>query len=93
MKLSNLLNIARPGILALAIAVAPLAVQAQTGPTPAPDRPTADATRTDNRADDRDTDWGWLGLLGLAGLAGLMRKREVPDRTYAARPADSGASR
>lgn len=80
-------------MLALSIAVVPLAVHAQTGPTPSSDRPTADAARTDNRADDRGTDWGWIGLLGLAGLAGLMRKREAPDRTYAASPADRGTAR
>lgn len=37
-------------------------------------RPYATAT------DDKDMDWGWLGLLGLVGLAGLMgrnRDREV----------------
>ncbi|MDF2652928.1 MAG: hypothetical protein K0Q73_8733 [Paenibacillus sp.] len=35
--------------------------------------------RTNAAADDRDFDWGWLGLIGLAGLAGLRRKN--PERT------------
>jgi MYXO-CTERM domain-containing protein len=30
------------------------------------------------RANDSDRDWGWLGLIGLLGLAGLRRRRE-PD--------------
>jgi MYXO-CTERM domain-containing protein len=25
--------------------------------------------------DDRDFDWGWLGLIGLVGLAGLTGRR------------------
>jgi hypothetical protein len=29
------------------------------------------------RGDNRDQDWGWIGLLGLVGLAGLLR-RERP---------------
>ena len=30
-------------------------------------------------SDDRDSNWGWIGLLGLIGLAGLRRRE---DRTY-----------
>jgi MYXO-CTERM domain-containing protein len=36
--------------------------------------------RVYNTRDDRDFDWGWLGLLGLLGLAGLAKKREEPVR-------------
>ncbi|MDF2668312.1 MAG: hypothetical protein K0R67_618 [Paenibacillus sp.] len=35
--------------------------------------------RTNAATDDRNFDWGWLGLIGLAGLAGLRRKN--PERT------------
>ena len=31
-------------------------------------------------ADDRDFDWGWLGLLGLIGLTGLMRRDRARER-------------
>lgn len=37
------------------------------------------------RVDEKDTNWGWIGLLGLAGLAGLLRKRETHDVDYQAR--------
>ena len=30
------------------------------------------------RANDSDRAWGWLGLIGLLGLAGLRRRRD-PD--------------
>ncbi len=50
------------GALALGLGVAaPSMVSAQA----------ADPVRT---TEDRDTDWGWIGLLGLAGLAGLARR-------------------
>ena len=55
-------------------------VQAQTPEMPAPDdQSKAQTTTTDrDRADDRDFDWGWLGLIGLLGLAGLSgRTRDV----------------
>ncbi|WP_224723551.1 WGxxGxxG family protein [Paenibacillus vietnamensis] len=31
--------------------------------------------------DDRDFDWGWLGLLGLLGLAGMRNRERDRDRT------------
>lgn len=55
-------------------------VQAQTTEAPTPDdQAKAQTTTTDrDRADDRDFDWGWLGLIGLLGLAGLTgRTRDV----------------
>ena len=60
--------------------------QAQTteSPTPGDQAPAQTTTpaqtpTTDrDRADDRDFDWGWLGLIGLLGLAGLSgRGRDV----------------
>jgi MYXO-CTERM domain-containing protein len=50
----------------------------------AQDQP-ATATQPDGRtqtartsqAEDRGTNWGWIGLLGLAGLAGLRGRREI----------------
>ena len=56
-------------------------LQAQTteAPTPGDQAPAqtttqapAQTTTTDrDPVDDRDFDWGWLGLIGLLGLAGL----------------------
>jgi MYXO-CTERM domain-containing protein len=33
-------------------------------------------SQSEQRADDGNKDWGWLGLLGLIGLAGLRRRRD-----------------
>ena len=55
-------------------------VQAQTTESPTSDDRAKAETATTNRdrADDRDFDWGWLGLIGLLGLAGLAgRTREA----------------
>ena len=55
-------------------------VQAQvTTESRTPDDQATQTTTTDRyRADDRDFDWGWLGLIGLLGLAGLSgRNRDV----------------
>lgn len=46
-----------------------------------PDTTTPDTTVADT-GEDRDFDWGWLGLIGLAGLAGLRRKHEEPTVAY-----------
>ena len=48
-------------------------VQAQTTEKPTADDQAIAQTATANRdrADERDFDWGWLGLIGLLGLAGL----------------------
>ena len=52
----------RAAVVAIAVAATfPSVINAQQVREPA---------RAD-RADDRDMDWGWLGLLGLAGLFGL----------------------
>ena len=47
--------------------------------TPAPqETPSAAPPATTFDREDRDFDWGWLGLIGLLGLAGLAgRNREV----------------
>ena len=47
--------------------------------TPAPqETPTAAPPAATIDREDRDFDWGWLGLIGLLGLAGLAgRNREV----------------
>ena len=55
-------------------------VQAQTTEAPTADDQAKTQTTTADRAraDDRDFDWGWLGLIGLLGLAGLSgRTRDV----------------
>jgi hypothetical protein len=40
---------------------------------------TETSTSAVNRTNDRNFDWGWLGLLGLVGLAGLMRRDRAQD--------------
>ena len=54
-------------------------VQAQTTEAPiTDDQAKAQTTPARDKADDRDFDWGWLGLIGLLGLAGLTgRTRDV----------------
>ena len=52
-------------------AAVPAAARAQTPNNPQTASPQAGTTDYNN---DRDTDWGWLGLLGLAGLLGLRRR-------------------
>jgi MYXO-CTERM domain-containing protein len=41
-------------------------------------RQTASPNEANN---DRDRDWGWVGLLGLAGLLGLRRRNTEPVET------------
>lgn len=69
-------------LLALSLSIpAVLPVSAQT--TTNPNRTEVGTDRsagTQYRTEDRDFDWGWLGLLGLIGLAGLAKKREEPAR-------------
>lgn len=84
-------------VLALSLAVAPsLSASAQTSPgttdptapgtTTTPDTTITTPDTTVDTADageDRDFDWGWLGLIGLAGLAGLRRQHDDrPTVTY-----------
>jgi MYXO-CTERM domain-containing protein len=78
----------RAWVLALSFIALPLtlSVSAQTGT----DRGgTGNTTPAQTTRDDRDTDWGWIGLLGLAGLAGLLRRREDPVRSRANEPMTS----
>jgi MYXO-CTERM domain-containing protein len=39
---------------------------------------TSNANTSAARTQERDMDWGWLGLLGLVGLLGLRRKTDEP---------------
>lgn len=66
----------RAGILALSLSALPLSLTAfaQTGGYQ------DERGGTTYRTEDRDRDWGWLGLLGLIGLAGLMGRREATTR-------------
>ncbi len=68
-------------ILTLSMALLPLSVPAfaqntTTGTGDSGNNATTSDTRTTN---DRDFDWGWLGLLGLFGLAGLRGKGRSED--------------
>lgn len=95
MKLRVLPQFIGASVLAVSLAVAPsLSASAQTGTgttdptapgtTTVPDTTTTtpDTTVADT-GEDRDFDWGWLGLIGLAGLAGLKgRKHDEPTVTY-----------
>ena len=96
MKLRLLQQFIGASVLAVGLAVAPsLSASAQTSPgtsdptapgTTAPDSTTTTPDTTVDTADageDRDFDWGWLGLIGLAGLAGLRRQHDDrPTVTY-----------
>lgn len=90
MKLRLLPQVIGTSVLAVSLAIAPsLSVSAQTSPTtPGTDVPGTDAPVTEDTVDDdvagedRDFDWGWLGLIGLAGLAGLRRKHDEPTVAY-----------
>ena len=67
------LKTTRAAVLAIAVAATvPSVINAQEVREPA---------RAD-RSDDRNMDWGWLGLLGLAGLFGLKGREhhDVRDR-------------
>lgn len=78
MKNCTFLKMTRSGLLGLSLLVlasaAPAAAQTDNANGNAR---RADATdnRRDDRREDDNTDWGWLGLLGLAGLLGLMPRK------------------
>lgn len=95
MKLS-LSQLIGASALAFSLAITPsLSASAQTSPTTPdtttpdttipdttiPDTTTPDTTIDSDAGEDRDFDWGWLGLIGLAGLAGLRRKHDEPTVT------------
>lgn len=86
MNSSKVSQALKAGVIAASLAIVPvvLPASAQTNTTTtSPDTTYTAPTQDVNTAeDDRDFDWGWLGLLGLAGLAGLARKRQEPARTY-----------
>ena len=79
MKKFNARGILRAGILGLSLLAAALPVAAQNAGnnanTRATERPDRSETPRVVVKEDKDTDWGWLGLLGLLGLAGLIPKK------------------
>lgn len=58
-------------LLSLSLAAVPLALPTHAQET------VPDTTITTEPGQDRDFDWGWLGLLGLIGLAGFAGKRSA----------------
>ena len=64
---------------AIALAASMLVGSAGATFAQAPGGGTTGGATTANRDDDRDFNWGWLGLLGLIGLAGLMRRERTHD--------------
>src|SRR6476469_6324417 len=93
MKRSDLSKAIGAGIIAAGLALAPayLPASAQTGTTGGT---TSTTTTTSPRSDvysadnDRDFDWGWLGLLGLSGLLGLIPKKREENVRYTTTTAD-----
>lgn len=73
---SNLSKFFGASVLAVSLSVLPSALPAaaQTDAAPGGTTTTAPTATAEN---DRDFDWGWLGLLGLLGLAGLTKKPEA----------------
>ncbi|MEG3839535.1 WGxxGxxG family protein [Microcoleus sp. herbarium14] len=83
MKRSDLSKAIGAGIIAAGLAIAPAHMPASAQTNTAPGTNSRDTTTTTttprsgayNAENDRDFDWGWLGLLGLSGLLGLMPKK------------------
>lgn len=75
MKFLNFAKIGAFAVLLTAATVLNAPAQANSGANTGTANTTA--TRTVERVvtQDKDTDWGWLGLLGLLGLAGLIPKK------------------
>ena len=86
MKVSNFSKVAGASIIAASIAIMPLSIptsaQTDTQPTTTTPNttiedktsPTIDTTPFQESNNDRNPNYGWLGLLGLIGLANLFRK-------------------
>ncbi|MEG4170382.1 MULTISPECIES: WGxxGxxG family protein [unclassified Microcoleus] len=93
MKRSDLSKAIGAGIIAAGLALAPahLPASAQTDTTGGTNSTTTTTTpRSDvyNAENDRDFDWGWLGLLGLSGLLGLIPKKREENVRYTTTTAD-----
>ncbi len=87
MKRSDLSKAIGAGIIAAGLAIAPahLPASAQTNTAPGTNSTTTTTTPRSgvyNAENDRDFDWGWLGLLGLSGLLGLMPKKREENVRY-----------
>ncbi len=80
MKSSHMLKAIGSGILAVGLAVSPLIKPASAQNS---DYPNRNSTLNNPRqVDDRDFNWGWLGLIGLAGLAGLAKDNRADTTNY-----------
>ncbi|WP_293151827.1 MULTISPECIES: WGxxGxxG family protein [unclassified Microcoleus] len=90
MKRSDLSKAIGAGIIAAGLAILPahLPTSAQTNTAPGTNSRDTTTTTTTPRSgvysaqNDRDFDWGWLGLLGLSGLLGLMPKKREENVRY-----------
>lgn len=86
MKVSNFSKVVGVSIIAASVAIMPLSLpasaQTDTQPTTTTPNttiedktsPTVDTTPFQESENDRNPNFGWLGLLGLIGLANLFRK-------------------
>jgi hypothetical protein len=81
MKSSHILPAIGSGILAVGLAVSPLIKPASAQTSDYPNR-TSTLNNPRQGVDDRDFNWGWLGLIGLAGLAGLARDNRADTTNY-----------
>jgi MYXO-CTERM domain-containing protein len=72
MQSSQILKTAGYWILAICLAVSPLIKPASAQTSDHLNR-TSNLNSSREGTNDRNFNWGWLGLLGLAGLAGLAK--------------------